>query len=131
MNQSAPPKQAQLDQINQFGEKAINYYLPILKLAETEYEKNGAEATVDDFISIITIKLSLARLYSKFDFKNTKKKVDSLAKSLKIYEDTYNKLKKSNHTYSNSQLSDHLKICEEMINLMPVKISKINHGIEV
>jgi hypothetical protein len=130
MNQTVP-NQSQLDEINTFGNKAINYYKPILKFVESEYEKPEADTTVDDFMTIINIKLNLARLYSKLDSKDTKKKVNYLATSLKIYEEAYKNLKKSNYTNSHPQLSEHLVICEEMINLLPVKISKVNQGLEI
>jgi len=125
------PKQSDLDEINTFGNKAINYYKQILKYAESEYEKSESESTIDDLCSIITVKLHVARLYSKLDFKDTKKKVNCMTVSLRIYEEVYNKLKKSSHTYSNQQLNENLMICEEMINLLPVKISKINQGLEI
>jgi uncharacterized membrane protein YgaE (UPF0421/DUF939 family) len=86
---------------------------------------------VEDFTTIITIKLHLARLYSKLDFKDIKKKVNNLAHSLKIYEETYHYIRKSNFVEQYPSLKEQLNICEEMINLLPVKISKINRGEEI
>jgi glucose-6-phosphate 1-dehydrogenase len=125
------PRQNQFDEINLSGDKAVNYYKSILKFAESEYEKPNAETTVEDFITIITIKLNLARLLSKYDFKDLKKKVNYLTTSLKMYEETYSNLQKSQYTKTDSRLSEHLVICDEMINLLPVKISKINRRDEI
>jgi hypothetical protein len=89
------------------------------------------EKTVEDFTTIVTIKLHLARLYSKLDSKDLKKKVNNLAASLKGYEEAYYLLKKSEFLKTNESLQDQYRICEEMINLLPVKISKINRGEEI
>jgi glucose-6-phosphate 1-dehydrogenase len=125
------PKQQQLDEINSFGDKAVNYYKSILKFAESEYQKPNAETTIEDFITIITIKLNLARIFSKYDFKDIKRKINYLATSLKMYEEAYQNLKQSQYTNSDSRLAEHLMMCEEMINLLPVKISKVNRGEEI
>lgn len=98
---------------------------------EVEYEKPSDDKTVDDFITLITIRLNLARLYSKLDFKDIKKKVSYLASSLKLYENTYKSIKDCPYTPENQSLREQLKICEEMIGLLPVKISKINRGEEI
>lgn len=73
----------------------------------------------------------MARLYSKLDSKDVKKKVNNMALSLKMYEDTYKVIKKSSFVEGNQSLQEQIRICEEMINLLPVKISKINLGVEV
>jgi hypothetical protein len=124
------PKQSQLDEINTACDKAIKYYKDILLFIEVEYEK-AQEKHLEDFTTIITIKLHLARLYSKLDSKDVKKKVNNMAMSLKTYEDTRKVLSRSSFVVENPSLQEQLKICEEMVNLLPVKISKINRGEEV
>lgn len=124
------PKQSVLNEVNSFGEKSIYYYKQIMTFVQDEYNKSS-EKTEDDFMTLITIKLNLARLYSKLIFNDIKKKVSTLAVSLRIYEDTYSNLKKSEFTGNSEALSDRLRICEEMINLLPIKIDKINNGIDI
>jgi hypothetical protein len=124
------PKQNQLDEINSAAEKAIYYYKSILAFIEVEYEK-AAEKLIEDFNTIITIKLHLARLFSKLSSNDIKKRVNNLAISLKQYEDTKKLIGKSSFLGENSSLQEQFKICEEMVNLLPVKISKVNRGEEI
>ena len=91
-NKQTIPKQSQLNEINSIGENSIKYYKDILSFIEIEFNKSQ-EKTVEDFSTIITIKLHLARLYSKLDSKDIKRKVNNLAISLKLYEETYIRLK--------------------------------------
>jgi len=129
-NKQTTPKQSQLNEINSIGENSIRYYRDILSFIEIEYNK-AQEKTVEDFSTLVTIRLHLARLYSKLDSKEIKKKVNHLAISLKCYEETYISLKTSQFLNSSSTLYEQLKICEEMIHLLPTKISKVNRGEEV
>jgi hypothetical protein len=79
----------------------------------------------------VTIRLHLARLYSKLDSKDVKKKVNNLAVSLKLYEETYIRLKTCQFLNSSTALLEQMQICEEMIHLLPTKISKVNRGEEI
>jgi len=87
---------------------------------------------VDDFITIITIKSNLARIYSKLIFyKDVNKRVESLKKSLELYREVYNLLKNASNFYSERpELIENLKMCEEMCGMLPIKIDKINRGEE-
>jgi hypothetical protein len=129
-NKQTIPKQSQLNEINSIGENSIKYYKDILSFIEIEFNKSQ-EKTVEDFSTIITIKLHLARLYSKLDSKDIKRKVNNLAISLKLYEETYIRLKTCQFINSNGALLEQMQICEEMIQLLPTKISKINRGEEI
>ncbi len=129
-NKQATPKQSQLNEINAIGESSIKYYRDILSFIEVEYNKSQ-EKTVEDFSTIVTIRLHLARLYSKLDSRDIKKKVNNLAISLKCYEETYISLKTSKFVNSSSHLLEQMQICEEMIHLLPNKISKVNRGEEI
>ncbi len=124
------PKQTQYDDINCYGMKSIHYYKSILSFIEVEYAK-AQEKLIDDFTTLITIKLHLARLHSKLDSKDLKKKVNYLAVSLKLYEETNTFIKNSSFVNEHASLREQLTICEEMIHLLPVKISKINRGEEI
>jgi flagellar biosynthesis/type III secretory pathway ATPase len=68
----------------------------------------------------------MARLHSKLVHKEKNKVVSSMASALKIYEEVYNYLKKNEYYKMSDQLMEHMNICEEMINLLPTKINKIN-----
>jgi len=129
-NKQTIPKQNQLNEINSIGENSIKYYKDILSFIEIEFNK-AQEKTVEDFSTIITIRLHLARLHSKLDSRDIKKKVNNLAISLKFYEETYIRLKTCQFINSSAALLEQMQICEEMIQLLPTKISKINRGEEI
>lgn len=129
-NKQTIPKQNQLNEINSIGENSIKYYKDILSFIEIEFNK-AQEKTVEDFSTIITIRLHLATLHSKLDSRDIKKKVNNLAISLKLYEETYIRLKTCQFINSSGALLEQMQICEEMIQLLPTKISKINRGEEI
>jgi hypothetical protein len=118
-------KPSELKEITTFGEKSIFHYKELIDFIVPEYEKSE-DKTLDDFTTIITLKLNLARLYSKLAFKEVEKKVESMALSLRMYEDAAKTLKKSHHIKNNQNLLEQLRICEEMASLLPNKIHKIN-----
>jgi hypothetical protein len=106
------------------------YYKQLLDYLEAEFNKSE-EKTLEDLQTIITIKMNIARLHSKITYSDTKKTVYSMAVSLRIYEDLYKQLKKSECYKMSESLADQMKICDEMINLLPSKINKINNGEEI
>ena len=123
--------QKRIDQINQFGNKSLFYYKDIIDYIETEYGKE-TEKKFEDFITIITIKSNIARLYSKIIYvDDIKNRVDSLKISLDIYKQVYTLLKGAKNIFGdNDELKENLTMCEEMIGMLPIKIDKINRGEE-
>ena len=60
-----------------------------------------------------------------------KKRVDSLRKSLDIYNQVYKLLKESKNIFGDKEeLKENLNMCEEMIGMLPIKIDKVNRGEE-
>ena len=123
--------QKRIEQINQFGNKSLFYYKDIIDYIETEYGKE-TEKKFEDFITIITIKSNIARLYSKIIYVNDiKNRVDSLKTSLDIYKQVHNLLKGAKDIFGDKdELKENLTMCEEMIGMLPIKIDKINRGEE-
>ena len=124
-------EQKKIEEINEFAKKSLFYYEDIIGYIENEYGKE-TEKKFEDFITIITIKSNIARLYSKIIFLNdTKKRVDSLKKSLDIYNQVYNLLKGAKDIFGDKEeLKENLNMCEEMIGMLPIKIDKVNRGEE-
>ena len=120
-----------IEEINGYGRKSLFYYEDIIGYIETEYGKE-TEKKFEDFITIVTIKSNIARLYSKIIFLNDiKKRVDSLKKSLDIYNQVYKLLKGAKDIFGEKEeLKENLNMCEEMICMLPIKIDKINRGEE-
>ena len=120
-----------IEEINTYGNKSLFYYEDIIGYIENEYGKE-TEKKFEDFITIITIKSNIARLYSKIIYVNDiKKRVDSLKKSLEIYNQVYILLKGAKDIFGDKEeLKENLNMCEEMIGMLPIKIDKINRGEE-
>jgi hypothetical protein len=121
----------EIDEINGYGKKSIFYYEDIIGYIENEYGKE-TEKKFEDFITIITIKSNIARLYSKIIYMDDiKKRVDSLKKSLEIYSEVHKLLKGSKDIFGDKEeLRENLHMCEEMIGMLPIKIDKVNRGEE-
>ena len=124
-------EQKKIEEINEFAKKSLFYYEDIIGYIENEYGKE-TEKKFEDFITIITIKSNIARLYSKLIFLNDiKKRVDSLKKSLDIYNQVYKLLKGAKDIFGDKEeLKENLNMCEEMIGMLPIKIDKVNRGEE-
>lgn len=118
-----------IDEINDKGEKCIYYYKDIIDYIVSEYNKE-TEKNVDDFVTIITIKSNIARIMSKLIYgHNIKKKVEAMKESLKLYTEVKSLLKgASNFLNEHQVLKENLKMCEEMVEMLPLKIDKINRG---
>ena len=121
----------EIDEINKSGESAIYFYQQIIDYIINEYKKEE-EKKYEDFITIITIKTNIARLYSKLIFlKDVKKRVDSLKKSLNIFKEVYKFLKESKNIFGDREdIQENMLMCEEMMGMIPIKIDKINKGEE-
>ena len=119
----------EIEKINDFGKKSIFYYEDIIGYIEGEYNK---DKKLEEFVTIITIKSNIARLYSKIIYMDDiKKRVESLKKSLDIYNNVYKLLKESKKVFGDKEeLKEHLVMCEEMIGMLPIKIDKVNRGEE-
>ena len=121
----------EIEEINGYGKKSIFYYEDIIGYIENEYGKEK-EKKYEDFITIITIKSNIARLYSKIIvMDDIKKRVDYLKKSLDKYNEVYKILKESKNIFGDKEeLKENLIMCEEMIGMLPIKIDKVNRGEE-
>ena len=124
------PKQSLFDEANSLGEKSIHYYSLLIGYLDGEFKKEGEKA-LDDINTIITVKLSLARLYSKFVFDETKKKVENLCKSLRFYEAVLKFMKSKELEKFKNEISEQIRICEEILYLLPLKINKVQNGDEI
>ena len=121
----------EIEEINGYGNKSIFYYEDIIGYIVNEYGKE-TEKKYEDFITIITIKSNIARLYSKIIvIDDIKKRVEYLKKSLDMYNEVYKLLKDSKKIFGEKEeLKENLVMCEEMIGMLPIKIDKVNRGEE-
>ena len=121
----------EIEEINKSGESSIFYYKEIIEYIINEYNKEN-EKKLEDFITIITIKINIGRLYSKLIFlQDIKKRIDSLKKSLEIFKEVHKMLEESKNIFGHREdLQENILMCEEMIGMIPIKIEKINKGEE-
>ena len=121
----------EIDEINKSGEKSIHYYKEIIDYIMKEYNKEK-EKKLEDFITIITIKSNIGRLYSKLIFLNDiKKRIDALKNSLEIYKELHKLLNDSKKVFGQIEdIQENILMCEEMIGMIPIKIEQIGKGEE-
>jgi hypothetical protein len=121
----------EIEEINRNGEKSIFYYQEIIDYIVNEYNKEK-EKKLEDFVTIITIKSNIGRLYSKLIFlKDIKKRIDSLKKSLEIFKELHKMLEDSKNVFGDREdLQENILMCEEMMGMIPIKIDKISKGEE-
>lgn len=119
-------KQGKIDAMNGYGKESIRCYTEILKiLADPE---NNKDDSIEYHQSVINAKFNIAKTYSRFYGINNREKVENLKNSLSYYRSIIEYLKQvGNHqgnlTYN---FSEQLKMCIEMVELLPSKIDKIN-----
>lgn len=114
-----------IDEVNSLGEKSLNYYNSLFKILEEEMKKNQ-EISLEEYSTLITLKLNAARISSKLSYAEKQKNVNALTQSLRLYEDVDRLFKNTNIMKQNPLLEEQNKLCQEMIHMLPVKISKIN-----
>lgn len=123
-------KQNVINEANNLGEKSLFYYNLLVNYLDNEFKKEG-EKSFEDVNTLITIKLSVSRLYSKFIFTDVRKRVEYMCKSLRLYEEVLKFMKSKELEKWKSNITEQIRICEEMLYLLPVKISKIQNGDEI
>lgn len=115
-----------IDEVNNLGEKSLNYYLQLLKFLDEELKKS-TEKTIEDYSTIITLKLNTARISSKLSYQDKQRNVYCLTQALRLYEEVDRIFKTTDILKQNPFLEEQNKLCQEMIQLLPVKIAKINN----
>jgi hypothetical protein len=114
-----------LDEINKLGEKSLDYYSQLFTFIESELKKDTE--TADDYSSLITLKLNAARICSKMNYVDNSKNVKSLKNALMYYEECNRIFNSTNLLKNNILMEEQYKLCQEMIHMLPVKISKVNY----
>jgi hypothetical protein len=114
-----------IDEVNVLGEKSLNYYTSLFRFLEEEMKKNQ-ENSLEDYTTLITLKLNAARLTSKLSYNEKQRNVNALTQALRLYEEVDKLFKSTNIMKQSTLLEEQNKLCQEMIHMLPVKISKIN-----
>lgn len=129
-NAAKAPKKSEVEELNSLGFKSVHYSQHVVELIVKREEK------YDYVQAIMNLELSAARIYSRLYDKAKPVQLKYLDSSYRQYE----KLNKFMETYmkesniSNWQglptgLQEQYKIAQEMYELLPTKISKLNASI--
>lgn len=113
-----------LDELNKLGEKSLEYYSQLFTFIEAELKKDTE--TADDYSSLITLKLNAARICSKMNYSDNSKNIKYLKTALLYYEECNKLFNSTNLLKNNVLMEEQYKLCQEMIHMLPVKISKVN-----
>jgi KIF-1 binding protein C terminal. len=123
-------KKSAVDALNKYCLKSIEYFEKLIESVVSSTNKELLENT-DTLRTIITAKFNVAKNYSRYQTNDTKEKVSFLAKSLESYKWI---LKFMNDKLLPkgalpSDLAETMKSCQEMCQLLPSKIDRVNQGI--
>ena len=113
-----------IEKINVFGMKCVEMYREIEKILEEQKENRDKNY----YQSVVNTKFNIAKIFSRLIGKGKTEKIDFLRKSMDGYRDIVGYMKNLLKEKGNLDFnfSEQLRICEEMGELLPVKISKIN-----
>ena len=119
-------------QMTDEGLGAIDIYNQICAFFDTEDYKD--ESQKDEYIqSVINARFAIAKIYNGLVPEDLKIRLEYLKKSLESYQYIRDYIKKKGAEKGglNFNFSEQLKMCDEMCELLPTKISKINAGIHM
>ena len=119
-------------QMSDEGLTGIDIYQQICAFFDTEDYAN--ESQKDDYIqSVINARFAIAKIYNGLVPDDLKIRIEYLKKSLENYQyiRDYIRKKGSEKGTLNFNFTEQLKMSEEMCELLPTKIGKINAGIPI
>ncbi|KAM3127738.1 hypothetical protein pb186bvf_020170 [Paramecium bursaria] len=100
----------------------IDGYKQIIKQLELLDAKERDQSW---YQSIVTGQFNIAKAYSKIQPKEKKQKVEYLVQSLQVYRNLLKYIKQEANQF---EFYQEARICQEMIELLPTKIDKINYS---
>ena len=117
-------KNSQFEILNSFGKAAIKY---ATQLTEKLEKLNNVEDKDDYIQAIINQRLAIGKIYSKLYDKDSKVIVGYYSSALDNYKELDKIMKdfRTRHDFTPT-LQEQFKLCQEMIDLLPIKINKIN-----
>lgn len=123
------PKKNKLDAMNMYGYKSIENYENIEKILVEQQKEEKDSLTKDHLQSRINTRFNMAKAYNKIYAVDKRIKVELMKKSLDNYKFIVEFIKGLLKNKGNLEwdFSEQLKICQEMVELIPSKIDKINN----
>jgi len=121
-------KKSAIEQMNKYGVSCIDYYEKVIGSVVNSSNKEALE-NQETLKTIITAKFSVAKNWSRLQGRDTQEKINMLKKSMESYKwikDFINEHMASKGALS-YEMRETLKNCEEMCQLLPAKIDRVNY----
>lgn len=120
------PKKQQFELLNQYGMSAIKHALALTKKLETYREIEDRDSYLQ---AVINQRLAIGKIYTKLYDKNKTQIVEWYAKALENYKVLERGMKdyRTRHEFTPT-FEEQFKLCQEMIDLLPVKMEKLSKG---
>ena len=117
------PKKAQFDLLNQYGKDAIKHAMKLTKMLETYREIEDKDSYIQ---AVINQRLAIGKIYTKLYDEDKKQIVEYYSQALDNYKALERHMKdyQTRHDFTQT-LEEQFKLCKEMIDLLPVKMSKL------
>lgn len=125
------PKKSTIEILNKSCIASIDYFEKVIQSVVNVGNKEALE-NQDTLKTIITAKFNVAKNYSRLQFKDKKEMVNTLKRSMESYKwikDFINEHVAPKGTL-NYEMRETLKNCEEMVQLLPSKIDRVNYETE-
>jgi hypothetical protein len=118
-----PPTQHKIKKINQLVQQAIDQFQVFIDSFQDHQKEMPKTFDAESLHPVLTAKFYIARLYTKFVVSETHRRIENMKKALHLYQELINY--RDAHPDMPAVFTEELAICEEMVQLMPIKMSKI------
>ena len=120
------PKKSQFQLLNEYGKAAIKHGLAVAIKLSTLKEIEDRDAYIQ---SVINQRLAVGKIYSKLYDKDKTVIVGYYSKALENYKELEAHLKdyRTRHDFTPA-LEEQFKLCQEMVDLLPVKMENLSKG---
>ena len=124
------PKKGKIDAMNHYGQEAVKKYEMIEKILLEQQKEQKENMPKEHYQSLINARFNMAKTYNKIYTNDKHEKIDLLRKSLESYKFIVDFIREIFKKKGNLEwdFSEQLKVCTEMVELIPVKIEKIKNN---
>lgn len=124
--QKSGPTPHMVKKINQLVQQAVDQFQAFVDSFRDHKKEMPKTFEADSLRPVLMAKFCAARLYTKFVFSEKTKRVENMRKAMGLYQEVIE------YRDANPDMppvfTEELSICEEMVQLMPLKMDKIMQG---
>ena len=118
-----PPTPHMIKKINQLVQQSIDQFQVFIDSFRDHRKEMPKTFDSDSLRPVLTAKFCVARLYTKFVVSEVHRRVENMKKALDLYQELIHY--RDAHPDMPAVFTEELAICEEMVQLMPIKMSRI------